>query len=122
MVDGKPINLVRRCIASTDPADCACALSFYQGLHDTACQEDYDRLRPLGYDGARVFLICFSVDSQQSLQNVKSKWLPEIQHHAPGVPFLLVGTNCERRSDKVGCHPDIIGYTLSARTFCISLA
>merc|ERR1711924_356873 len=23
-------------------------------------------------------------------ENVKNKWYPEIQHHAPGVPFILV--------------------------------
>ena len=30
-------------------------------LHDTAGQEDYDRLRPLEYPGTDVVLICFSV-------------------------------------------------------------
>ena len=79
MVDGKPINL---------------------GLWDTAGQEDYDRLRPLSYPQTDVFLICFSVISPASFENVKTKWHPEIQHHAPGVPFILVGTKSDLRDDE----------------------
>jgi len=78
MVDGKPVNL---------------------GLWDTAGQEDYDRLRPLSYPQTDVFLVCFSVISPSSYENVKSKWYPEISHHAPGVPFLVVGTKVDLRDD-----------------------
>lgn len=42
-------------------------------LWDTAGQEDYDRLRPLSYPDTHVVLICFSVDSPDSLDNVKEK-------------------------------------------------
>ena len=69
------------------------------GLWDTAGQEDYDRLRPLSYPQTDVFLICFAITSLSSFENVKSKWWPEIQHHAPGVPFILVGTKLDLRSD-----------------------
>jgi small GTP-binding protein len=79
MVDGKPINL---------------------GLWDTAGQEDYDRLRPLSYPQTDVFLVCFSVISNSSFENVKTKWVPEIQHHAPNVPILLVGTKSDLRKDE----------------------
>jgi len=79
MVDGKPISL---------------------GLWDTAGQEDYDRLRPLSYPQTDVFLICFSVVSPASLDNVKNKWKQEIDHHAPNVPKILVGTKMDLREDK----------------------
>ncbi|CAN8100691.1 unnamed protein product [Discula destructiva] len=78
MVDGKPISL---------------------GLWDTAGQEDYDRLRPLSYPQTDVFLICFSIVSPPSFDNVKAKWYPEISHHAPNIPIILVGTKLDLRED-----------------------
>ena len=55
------------------------------GLWDTAGQEDYDRLRPLSYPNTDVFLVCFSIISPASYENVKAKWHPEVSHHAPHV-------------------------------------
>ena len=52
VVDNKPINL---------------------GLWDTAGQEDYDRLRPLSYPQTDVFLVCYSIISRASFDNVKAK-------------------------------------------------
>lgn len=48
------------------------------GLFDTAGQEDYDRLRPLSYPQTDVFLVCFSVTSPASFENVREKWFPEV--------------------------------------------
>lgn len=78
MVEGKPISL---------------------GLWDTAGQEDYDRLRPLSYPATDVFLVCFSVDSKTSLENVENKWLTEIQKFCPDTSFVLVGTKSDFRKD-----------------------
>lgn len=69
------------------------------GLFDTAGQEDYDRLRPLSYPQTDVFLVCFSVVSPASFENVKEKWFPEVHHHCPGVPCLIVGTQMDLRDD-----------------------
>lgn len=68
MVDGKPISL---------------------GLWDTAGQEDYDRLRPLSYPQTDVFLICFSIVSPPSFDNVKAKvrWLRQFAS-------FYMGHNC----------------------------
>uniref|UniRef100_A0A2P2IG24 Low-molecular-weight GTPase n=1 Tax=Hirondellea gigas TaxID=1518452 RepID=A0A2P2IG24_9CRUS len=76
MVDGRPITL---------------------SLWDTAGQEDYDRLRPLSYPQTHCFIVCFAIDNRTSAENVKSKWQPEIHHHAPTTPVLLVGTKCDLR-------------------------
>ncbi|KOM50997.1 hypothetical protein LR48_Vigan08g182400 [Vigna angularis] len=43
------------------------------GLWDTAGQEDYNRLRPLSYRGADVFLLAFSLISRASYENVAKK-------------------------------------------------
>ena len=43
---------------------------FYDGR---AGQEDYNRLRPLSYRGADVFLLAFSLISKASYENVAKK-------------------------------------------------
>ncbi|XP_018614313.1 rho-related GTP-binding protein RhoG-like [Scleropages formosus] len=68
-------------------------------LWDTAGQEEYDRLRTLSYPQTNVFIICFSIASPPSYENVKHKWHPEVTHHCPGVPILLVGTKSDLRAD-----------------------
>ena len=68
-------------------------------LWDNAGQADYDRLRPLSYPGTDVVLICFSVAQNNQFQNVEKKWVPEIQHHLPETPFILVGTEIDLRED-----------------------
>ena len=70
------------------------------GLYDTAGQEEYDRMRPLSYPEANVFLICFSTVNPSSFENVKAKWLPEVKLHCPKVPILLVGTQMDLRDNQ----------------------
>eukprot|EP01091_Cochliopodium_minus_P011028 TRINITY_DN305_c0_g1_i7.p1 TRINITY_DN305_c0_g1~~TRINITY_DN305_c0_g1_i7.p1 ORF type:complete len:196 (+),score=49.00 TRINITY_DN305_c0_g1_i7:83-670(+) len=70
------------------------------GLWDTAGQEDYDRLRPLSYPQTDVFLICFSVVNPSSFDNINQRWLPEIKHHNPDTPIILVGLKVDLREDK----------------------
>jgi len=78
IVDGVPINL---------------------GLWDTAGSDEYNTLRPLSYPGTDVFLICFSLSSPQSFDNVKEKWYPEITHNSSGTPWVLVGTKLDTREN-----------------------
>lgn len=42
-------------------------------LWDTAGQEDYDRVRPLAYSDANIIMMCFAIDSPDSLDNVQEK-------------------------------------------------
>lgn len=70
------------------------------GLWDTAGQEDYDKLRPLSYPGAHVFLLCFSVVSSTSFANIRSKWYTEVKEYCPNVPMILVGTKYDLLSDE----------------------
>lgn len=68
-------------------------------LWDTAGQEDYDRLRPLSYPDTDVILMCFSIDSPDSLENIPEKWVPEVKHFCPNVPIVLVGNKKDLRGD-----------------------
>ncbi|XP_009136330.1 rac-like GTP-binding protein ARAC3 isoform X1 [Brassica rapa] len=70
------------------------------GVWDTAGQADYNRLRRLNYHLPDVFLLAFSLVSKASFENVAKKWVPELRHHAPGVPIFLVGTKLDLRDDK----------------------
>nr|XP_013801504.1 PREDICTED: rho-related GTP-binding protein RhoU [Apteryx mantelli mantelli] len=77
-VDGKPVRLQ---------------------LCDTAGQDEFDKLRPLCYTNTDIFLLCFSVVSPSSFQNVSEKWVPEIRCHCPKAPIVLVGTQSDLRED-----------------------
>ena len=59
-------------------------------LVDTAGQEDYDKLRPLSYNKADMFIVCYSPVIPSSFTNVKENWIPELKEKAPNVPFILV--------------------------------
>ena len=57
-------------------------------------------MRPVSYAGADVFIVCFSIDEPQSLDNACDKWLKELAESAPkNVARILVGTKCDLRGD-----------------------
>ncbi|KAJ2540807.1 GTP-binding protein Rho1, partial [Coemansia sp. RSA 1878] len=62
--------------------------------------EDYDNVRYPCYNGASVVIICFSVDSPDSLENVREKWIDEVLQYAAGVPILLVGLKEDLRRNQ----------------------
>eukprot|EP00466_Bigelowiella_natans_P005843 jgi/Bigna1/55382/estExt_Genewise1Plus.C_580016 len=74
--------------------------SFKLCFWDTAGREDYDRIRPLSYPGTNVFLVGFDIANHCSLDNVRTKWIPEIANHCPGVPFILVGMKSDLRENE----------------------
>ena len=69
-------------------------------LWDTAGQEEFDRLRSLSYDNTHAIMLCFSVDSPQSLENVETKWKNEIEENCPGVKIVLVALKCDLRESQ----------------------
>ena len=69
-------------------------------MFDTHGHEEYDRLRPLAYGDADVFLLCFSVDSPISFEHVKSKWAKEPLTYCPKARTIVVGTKSDLREDR----------------------
>ena len=68
-------------------------------LCDAASREDYDALRHLSYLDTDVILMCFSIDSPNSLESIQEKWTPEITRFCPNVPIILVGNKKDLRNN-----------------------
>jgi len=90
------------------------------GLWDTAGQEEYDRLRPLSYRNTDIFLVIFSVDSDASYSNVKSKWVPELKHYSPDVPYVLVATKVDLRQSNPSAVTSARGQQLATEIGAIA--
>ncbi|KZZ95649.1 Small GTPase superfamily, Rho type [Ascosphaera apis ARSEF 7405] len=68
-------------------------------LWDTAGQEEFDRLRALSYDNTEAIMLCYSVDSPESLENIEYKWITEIADHCPAAKIVLVALKCDLREE-----------------------
>lgn len=80
-------------------------------LWDTAGQEEFDRLRALSYEDTHVLMLCFSVDSPDSFENVGSKWIAEINENCPGVRVVLTALKCDlRKDDEMNDNPGAISF------------
>ncbi|GMM53175.1 Rho family GTPase [Starmerella bacillaris] len=78
-VDGKPMQL---------------------SLWDTAGQEEFDRLRSLSYSDTHCIMLCFSIDSRDSLENAQTKWVAEIIDNCQGIKLVLVALKCDLRNQQ----------------------
>ncbi len=75
-------------------------------LWDTAGQEDYDRLRPLSYPDSHVILICFAIDSPDSLDNVQEKVrLPHVPSSVVPADILHLFSGTPRLSTSAPTSP-----------------
>jgi len=68
-------------------------------LWDTAGQEEFANLRQKSYRDTDVFVLCFSVVDEASWDNLRSKWLPEIEREVPNPSIVLVGTKTDLRGN-----------------------
>ena len=59
----------------------------------------YDSVRPLSYQEADVFLLCYKISDPISLYNVKNKWIRELRKHRADVPVILCGCQADLRTD-----------------------
>lgn len=81
MIGGEPYTLGLFDTAGMSPGCHVVPMSDLLNFWGTG-QEDYDRLRPLSYPQTDVFLVCFSVVSPASFENVKEKvWFYDLLIH-----------------------------------------
>ncbi|CAO3597057.1 unnamed protein product [Absidia cylindrospora] len=69
-------------------------------LFDTAGQEEFDRLRSLSYADTHVVMMCYAVDSLDSLENIPNRWMEEVSEHCPYAKIILVALKCDLRDDE----------------------
>lgn len=69
-------------------------------LWDSTSGEEYKKLRPLEYPSTDVFFLCFSVARPDSLDQIRTKWAPEVRYHIPNAPYILVATQKDLRREK----------------------
>lgn len=72
-------------------------------LWDTAGQEEFDRIRLLSYADTHLYVLCFSVENRDSLENIREKWLEEITDHSPYAKIILVALKCDLREERQDC-------------------
>jgi len=54
--------------------------------------EEEGRMRAMNYLDTDAVLLCFDVTSYKTLEDLKDKWLPEVNYYCPDeVPIILVG-------------------------------
>ncbi|KAH8655084.1 P-loop containing nucleoside triphosphate hydrolase protein, partial [Tricladium varicosporioides] len=68
-------------------------------LWDTQSQDGYDRIRPLCYPDCDIVLIGIAIDSLDSLDNVRERYINEVRHFLKTVPIILVGLLKDKRYD-----------------------
>ena len=62
-------------------------------------RDDCARLRKCAYHKMDTIILCYSVDSPESLERIIHYWMPELKSHAPKVPFILVATKKDIRDE-----------------------
>ncbi|WWC93519.1 GTP-binding protein rhoA [Kwoniella sp. B9012] len=99
-VDGKKVEL-----ALWDTAgQITSGLQVTQKRGNNTDSPQYSRLRPLSYPDSHVILICFAIDSPDSLDNVQEKWISEVLHFCQGLPIILVACKKDLRDDPKTVH------------------
>ena len=68
-------------------------------IFDTAGHDDLGRIRPIAYNGADCFIVCYAVNDRNSFKNAQTKWLQEIKNCAQAAPCILVGTKSDLRTE-----------------------
>ena len=76
-------------------------------LWDTAGQDEFKSVRPIAYNGANAFVVCFDLSQKDTLGNAVDKWRKELGNLGPRqCPKILVGCKKDLRDEKLSSKPD----------------
>ena len=69
-------------------------------IYDMTNLEDYDDVqrRSLMFMFSEISVLCYSVDSQESFENISKQWWPEVKASKTTKPYILLGLKNDLRS------------------------
>ncbi|CAL6006846.1 Rac/Rho-like_protein [Hexamita inflata] len=73
-------------------------LIIYQ-LRDTANLHEFPTLKQLLFNSASVFVVCYAINDQSSLDDITNYWMPELEIYLETRPFILVGLKEDLRHE-----------------------
>lgn len=68
-------------------------------LADTSGRDDFLPLRQCSYYKTDMAILCYSASDKNTLERIKSYWLPELKRHAPNCPFVIAETKKDLREE-----------------------
>jgi len=76
-------------------------------LFDVSGDDFFKRWRVLCYPQATICLLCYSLDSLESLNNAYEKWFVEMEYFHKSLPIVLIGLKSDNSSEKLVSNQDI---------------
>ena len=69
-------------------------------IWDTCGQDEFKNVRPMAYNKADCFVICFNLADRETLDNAVKKWRQEVTTLGPpNAAKILVGTKSDMRDE-----------------------
>jgi len=85
-------------------------------IFDTSGNRDYLKVRKPVYYKANLIILCFAINNVESLYNINSFWIPEINENCPNCAKILLGLkNDMRYNQKKYDEKNILSYNYSKK-------
>lgn len=68
-------------------------------LADTSGRDDFKPLRQCSYFKTDVAILCYSAGDRNTLERIKSYWLPELRKNMPSCPFIIAEAKKDIRDE-----------------------
>ncbi len=68
-------------------------------LADTSGRNDFKPLRQCAYFKTDIAILCYSAENRNTLERIRTYWLPELKECAPKCPFVIVETKKDLREE-----------------------